>query len=77
MGEGDRVVGYLPNTPDTIVALLAAASIGAVWSVCGMDYAASAALARFEQAGPGRAGARGVVRARGQGARPHRGGRRA
>lgn len=52
VGEGDRVVGYLPNTPDTMVALLAAASIGAVWSVCGMDYAASAALARFEQLDP-------------------------
>ncbi|RHW25241.1 acetoacetate--CoA ligase [Nocardioides immobilis] len=52
VGEGDRVVGYLPNTPDAIVALLATASIGAVWSVCGMDYAASAALARFEQLEP-------------------------
>ncbi len=52
VGPGDRVVGYLPNTPDTMVALLAAASIGAVWSVCGMDYAASAALARFEQLDP-------------------------
>ncbi|MEV5002174.1 acetoacetate--CoA ligase [Nocardioides sp. LML1-1-1.1] len=52
VGEGDRVVGYLPNTPDTMVALLAAASIGAVWSVCGMDYAASAALARFQQLDP-------------------------
>lgn len=52
VGEGDRVVGYLPNTPDAIVALLATASLGAVWSVCGMDYAASAALARFEQLEP-------------------------
>ncbi|WP_240044483.1 acetoacetate--CoA ligase [Nocardioides albidus] len=52
VGEGDRVVGFLPNTPDTIVALLASASLGAVWSVCGMDYAASAARARFEQLDP-------------------------
>ncbi|KAA1429411.1 acetoacetate--CoA ligase [Nocardioides antri] len=52
VGEGDRVVGYLPNTPDTIVALLATASLGAIWSVCGMDYAASAALARFGQLEP-------------------------
>lgn len=52
VGEGDRVVGYLPNSPDAVVALLATASIGAVWSVCGMDYAASAALARFEQLEP-------------------------
>jgi acetoacetyl-CoA synthetase len=50
--QGDRVVGYLPNTPDAIIALLAAASIGAIWSVCGMDYAASAAQARFGQLEP-------------------------
>ena len=50
--EGDRVVGYLPNTPDAVVALLAAVSIGAIWSVCGMDYAASAAVARFGQLEP-------------------------
>ncbi|KAB2811516.1 acetoacetate--CoA ligase [Pimelobacter simplex] len=52
VGEGDRVVGYLPHTPDAIVAFLATASLGAVWSVCGMDYAASAARARFEQLDP-------------------------
>ncbi|TWG93466.1 acetoacetyl-CoA synthetase [Nocardioides sp. J9] len=52
VGEGDRVVGFLPNTPDAIVAFLAAASLGAVWSVCGMDYAATAARARFEQLDP-------------------------
>lgn len=52
VGRGDRVVGFLPNTPDAIVALLATASLGAVWSVCGMDYAASAAQARFGQLDP-------------------------
>ncbi|GAA4822053.1 acetoacetate--CoA ligase [Nocardioides caeni] len=52
VGAGDRVVGYLPNTPDAIVAFLATASLGAVWSVCGMDYAASAATARFGQLDP-------------------------
>ncbi|WP_408899407.1 acetoacetate--CoA ligase [Nocardioides sp. R1-1] len=52
VGEGDRVVAFLPNTPDAIVGLLATASLGAVWSVCGMDYAASAARARFEQLDP-------------------------
>ncbi|MBM7520337.1 acetoacetate--CoA ligase [Nocardioides nitrophenolicus] len=52
VGEGDRVVGFLPNTPDTIVAFLATASLGAVWSVCGMDYAGSAARSRFEQLDP-------------------------
>ncbi|WGY04618.1 acetoacetate--CoA ligase [Nocardioides sp. QY071] len=52
VGEGDRVVGFLPNTPDAVVAFLATASLGAVWSVCGMDYAASAARSRFEQLEP-------------------------
>ncbi|WP_326790235.1 acetoacetate--CoA ligase [Streptomyces sp. NBC_00151] len=49
---GDRVVGYLPNTPHAIVAFLAAASLGAVWSVCGQDYAPTAAADRFAQLEP-------------------------
>lgn len=52
VGPGDRVVGYLPNTPHAIVAFLAAASLGAVWSVCGQDYAPRAAAARFGQLDP-------------------------
>ncbi|MDN0200341.1 acetoacetate--CoA ligase [Streptomyces sp. S.PNR 29] len=52
VGTGDRVVGYLPNTPHAIVAFLAAASLGAVWSVCGQDYAPEAAAARFAQLEP-------------------------
>ncbi|MFI7301433.1 acetoacetate--CoA ligase [Streptomyces sp. NPDC050121] len=52
VGRGDRVVGYLPNTPHAIVAFLAAASIGAVWSVCGQDYAPQAAADRFAQLEP-------------------------
>ncbi|MFF8994560.1 acetoacetate--CoA ligase [Streptomyces sp. NPDC014983] len=50
--QGDRVVGYLPNTPHAIVAFLAAASLGAVWSVCGQDYSAKAAADRFAQLEP-------------------------
>ncbi|PIM66901.1 acetoacetate--CoA ligase [Streptomyces sp. JV178] len=50
--KGDRVVGYLPNTPHAIVAFLAAASLGAVWSVCGQDYAPKAAADRFAQLEP-------------------------
>ncbi|MFF9040762.1 acetoacetate--CoA ligase [Streptomyces sp. NPDC014892] len=50
--KGDRVVGYLPNTPHAIVAFLAAASLGAVWSVCGQDYAPEAAADRFAQLEP-------------------------
>ncbi|MGV9453065.1 acetoacetate--CoA ligase [Streptomyces sp. NPDC003635] len=52
VGQGDRVVGYLPNTPHAIVAFLAAASLGAVWSVCGPDYAPQAAADRFAQLEP-------------------------
>ncbi|MFJ8021439.1 acetoacetate--CoA ligase [Streptomyces sp. NPDC096311] len=52
IGKGDRVVGYLPNTPHAIVAFLAAASLGAVWSVCGQDYAPRAAADRFAQLEP-------------------------
>ncbi|MFJ2237683.1 acetoacetate--CoA ligase [Streptomyces sp. NPDC087859] len=52
VGAGDRVVGYLPNTPHAIVAFLAAASLGAVWSVCGQDYAPRAAADRFGQLEP-------------------------
>ena len=49
---GDRVVGYLPNTTPTLVAFLASASIGAVWSACGQDYSAQGAAARFAQLEP-------------------------
>ncbi|MEY9857785.1 acetoacetyl-CoA synthetase [Catenulispora sp. GAS73] len=52
VGVGDRVVGYLPNTPHAIIAFLAAASLGAVWSVCGQDYAPAAAADRFAQLDP-------------------------
>src|SRR5690606_25703602 len=34
---GDRVVAYLPNLPETVVAFLATASVGAIWSVCSPD----------------------------------------
>lgn len=49
---GDRVVGYLPNIPEAVVAFLASASVGAVWSACGQDYSASAALDRLGQLDP-------------------------
>ncbi|MDX2642212.1 acetoacetate--CoA ligase [Streptomyces sp. PA03-1a] len=52
VGQGDRVVGYLPNTPHAIIAFLATASLGAVWSVCGQDYAPQAAADRFAQLEP-------------------------
>ncbi len=49
---GDRVCAYLPNTPDTIVAFLACASVGAVWSVCSPDMGPVAVLDRFRQIEP-------------------------
>uniref|UniRef100_UPI00278C2B5A AMP-binding protein n=1 Tax=Nocardia sp. CC227C TaxID=3044562 RepID=UPI00278C2B5A len=49
---GDRVVGYLPNIPEAVVAFLATASIGAVWSACGQDYSPQAALDRLGQLEP-------------------------
>src|SRR6476619_3529325 len=52
VGPGDRVVGYLPNIPETVVAFLATASLGAIWAACGQDYAVAAAHARFEQLEP-------------------------
>ncbi|CRK52778.1 Acetyl-coenzyme A synthetase 1 [Rhodococcus sp. RD6.2] len=52
VGEGDRVVGYLPNIPEAIVAFLATASLGAVWAACGQDYSAAAALTRLGQLDP-------------------------
>jgi len=50
--RGDRVVGYLPDTTPSLVAFLAAASIGAVWSACAQDSGAGGAAARFAQLAP-------------------------
>ena len=47
--EGDRVVAYLPNIAETIVAFLAAASIGAVWSSCPPEFGRRSVLERFSQ----------------------------
>jgi acetoacetyl-CoA synthetase len=49
---GDRVGGYLPNVPETVIAMLAAASLGAVWSSCSPDFGVSAVLDRFGQIEP-------------------------
>ena len=50
--EGDRVAGYLPNIPEAIAAMLAAASIGAVWSSCSPDFGVNGMLDRFGQIAP-------------------------
>ncbi|MEY4764841.1 MAG: hypothetical protein RI907_1514 [Pseudomonadota bacterium] len=49
---GDRVAAWLPNVPETIVAFLACASVGAVWSVCAPDMGAPAVADRFAQITP-------------------------
>ena len=50
--EGDRVVAYLPNIPEAIVALLAVSSLGAIWSSCPPDFGESSVLDRFTQIEP-------------------------
>jgi acetoacetyl-CoA synthetase len=52
VAAGDRVVGYLSNIPEAVIAFLATASIGAIWSACGQDYSAKAALDRLGQLEP-------------------------
>ncbi|MFT9473533.1 acetoacetate--CoA ligase [Streptomyces sp. Mo3] len=52
VGPGDRVAGYLPNTSHAVVALLATAAVGAVWTVCSPDFGTPSVLARMRQAQP-------------------------
>jgi len=49
---GDRVVAYLPNIPEAMVAFLAVVSLGAVWSICAPDMGMNAVLDRFRQIEP-------------------------
>ena len=49
---GDRVAAFMPNIPETIVAMLAATSIGAIWSSCSPDFGVSGVLDRFGQIAP-------------------------
>src|SRR5699024_10820912 len=50
--KGDRVVAYMPNIPETVIAFLACASIGAIWSVCSPDFGTESVLERFKQIEP-------------------------
>jgi acetoacetyl-CoA synthetase len=52
VGRGDRVVAYMPNIPEAIVAFLATASIGAVWSSCSPDFGPRSVVDRFAQIEP-------------------------
>ncbi|OON71617.1 acetoacetate--CoA ligase [Streptomyces tsukubensis] len=49
---GDRVSGYLPNVPQAVVAFLASAAVGAVWTSCAPDFGAQGVLDRFQQVEP-------------------------
>ena len=49
---GDRVAAYLPNVPQTVIAFLAVASLGAIWSVCSPDMGQLSVLDRFRQITP-------------------------
>lgn len=50
--RGDRVVSYMPNIPQSVIAFLATASIGAIWSSCSPDFGTSSVVDRFQQIEP-------------------------
>jgi acetoacetyl-CoA synthetase len=52
VGPGDRVVAYLPNCPEALVAFLATASLGAIWASCAPEFGARSVIDRFEQIEP-------------------------
>ncbi|HQV93210.1 MAG TPA: acetoacetate--CoA ligase [Anaerolineales bacterium] len=52
VGVGDRVVAYMPNLIETVIAMLAAASLGATWASCATDIGPGAAIERLGQVGP-------------------------
>ncbi|MBN1625021.1 MAG: acetoacetate--CoA ligase [Deltaproteobacteria bacterium] len=52
VGVGDRVAGFMPNMPETIIAMLAATSLGATWSSCSPDFGIKGVLDRFGQIKP-------------------------
>src|SRR5262249_16732605 len=52
IGVGDRVAGVVPNVPEAIIAMLAAASIGAIWSCCAPEFGVAAIVDRLGQIEP-------------------------
>ncbi len=52
VGKGDRVAAFMPNVPETVVAMLATASVGATWASCSPDFGETAVLDRFGQIEP-------------------------
>jgi len=52
IAPGDRVAGFLPNLPEAVIAMLATASLGAIWSSCSPDFGANGVIDRFGQIRP-------------------------
>ena len=52
VGQGDRVAGFMPNLPETVIAMLATTALGAVWSSCSPDFGVQGVLDRFGQIEP-------------------------
>ncbi len=52
VGEGDRVAGFMPNLPETVMAALATNALGAIWSSCSPDFGVQGVLDRFGQIEP-------------------------
>jgi acetoacetyl-CoA synthetase len=52
VGPGDRVVAYLPNIPETLIAFIATASLGAIWATCAPEFGARSVVDRFSQIEP-------------------------
>ena len=52
VGMGDRVAGFMPNIPETVIAMLATASLGATWSSCSPDFGINGVVDRFGQIAP-------------------------
>jgi acetoacetyl-CoA synthetase len=52
VGLGDRVAGYLPNSPEALIAMLATASLGAIWTSCSPDFGSRSVVDRFAQVTP-------------------------
>jgi acetoacetyl-CoA synthetase len=52
VGPGDRVAAYLPNIPETLIAFIATASLGAIWAACAPEFGARSVTDRFAQIEP-------------------------
>ena len=52
VAAGDRVVAYVPTIPEAVIAFLACASIGAIWSSCSPDFGSAGVIDRFQQIAP-------------------------